>query len=276
MDKKLLKKCLVGEFSWLRVIRSLALIYGCLSIFACSVADRMIFPAPESSYGEDEQLLRLAMADGTRISALHLVNPEARYTVLYSHGNAEDLGRIRGYLEYYRMRGFSLLAYDYPGYGTSGGSPSTRGACGAAEAALQYLMREAGIPPGRIIIHGRSVGGGPAHVLAERHPVAGLIAESTFVSAFRVQTVIPILPFDRLRNLARIDKVGCPVLVIHGLQDDIIPVWHGRKLYERARQPKRGCWLEGATHNWIPPAAERQYWQAIEDFAKLLDERAGH
>lgn len=272
MDKTLLKKYLVGEFTWLRVLRSLVLIYACLMVFACSMADRMMFPAPESSYRDDDQVLKIALVDGSQISALHLPHPEATFTVLYSHGNAEDLGRIRGHLELYRRHGFSVLSYDYPGYGTSEGSPSTRGALQAAEAALQHLTDENGVPLERIIIHGRSIGGGPSHHLAHQHEVAGLIAESNFVSAFRVMTKIPLLPFDRFRNLALIDEVGCPVLVIHGRQDQIIPIWHGEALLQRASPPKMKCWLEASSHNFIDADDADQYWEAIQKFARSLEQ----
>lgn len=271
MDRKLLRKYLVGDCTWRRLLRSLLLLYACLMVFACSMADRMMFPAPESSYRDDAEILKITLEDGSRISALHLPRADAPFTVLYSHGNAEDLGLIRGRLEHYRRQGFSVLSYDYPGYGTSEGRPGTRSALRAAEAVLQHLITEIGVPPGRILIHGRSIGGGPSVHLAHRQRVAGLIAESTFVSAFRVMTRFPILPFDRLRNLALIDQVDCPVLVIHGRHDEIIPIWHGEALFDKARPPKQSCWLEASSHNFIDAADADPYWQAIRQFARSLE-----
>jgi fermentation-respiration switch protein FrsA (DUF1100 family) len=202
---------------------------------------------------------------------MHLTHPAAEYTVLYNHANAVDLGDIRGFLEKYRLQGFSVLSYDYPGYGTSSGRPTTANACRAADAALTYLVEQQGIAEDRIIVHGRSVGGGPALHLAHANEVAGLIAESTFVTAFRVLTHIPLIPFDKFRNIARIDEVDCPVLVVHGRDDSTIPFWHGQRLFQEADDPKMSCWLDGTTHNRMPGEAETAYWAAIASFAELVD-----
>ena len=106
------------------------------------------------------------------------------------------------------------------------------------EAAYAYLVNELGVAPQRIIVLGRSVGSGPATYLASRKPVGALLLESPFVSAFRVVTGIPILPFDKFNNLSRIGQVHCPALVVHGTADRVVAFWHGRKLYEAANEPK--------------------------------------
>lgn len=271
MDKRLLKKYLVGDFTVRRLIRSLAFIYGSLLIFALVWSDQMIFQPQPCSYSDADGIVKIQMPDGPAISALYLTNSMSRYTVLYNHANAVDLGDIRGFLETYRQHGFSVLSYDYPGYGTSPGRPTTDNACKAAEAALSYLTEQRGTPLDHIIIHGRSVGGGPALYLAHEHEVAGLIAESTFVTAFRVLTRIPVTPFDKFRNIARISKVNGPVLVIHGRDDDTIPFWHGQKLFESAKEPKMSCWMDGATHDDIPEEAEDKYWRTIASFPDFID-----
>ena len=93
------------------------------------------------------------------------------------------------------------------------------------------------------------MGSGPAADLASRRPVAGLILESAFTSAFRVMTRVSVLPFDRFDNLQKIKKVHCPVLVIHGTQDSVINVVHGRELFAAANEPKQALWVDGANHN---------------------------
>jgi abhydrolase domain-containing protein 17 len=122
--------------------------------------------------------------------------------------------------------GFSVFAYDYRGYGTSDGSPSENNAYQDADVAYSYLTKELKIPPQQIIIYGQSLGGGAATELAAKHPVAGLILESTFTSAFRVVVPIPILPFDKFTNRDKLSRVRCPVLVMHGEADDVIPLQH--------------------------------------------------
>ncbi len=273
MDKGSLKKILVGDFSWRRFLRSFAFVYGFLLLFALFGSDRLIFQPQPPSYEDTPETLHLESDRRRTISAIHLLNPEAKYTVLFSHGNAEDLGDLRRLLEEYRERGFSVFAYDYAGYGTSEGRPTSSGVCKDAEAALMYLVEHEKVPLDRIILHGRSVGGGPATYLAEKYDVAGLIAESSFVTAFRVVTCVPLMPFDKLRNIARIGDVGCPVLVIHSRSDDVIPFWHGEALYKKAEEPKQCCWLDDATHNWIPAEERAKCWQAIDEFVASLSRR---
>ncbi len=271
MEKTCVKKTLFGSLIIRRLLRPVAYIYFGLVIFALVGSDWLIFQPRPSSYADSPEIIKIESAGGRTISALYLVNPETEYTVLYSHGNAEDLGDLQSLLEEYRSQGFSVFAYDYSGYGTSEGRPTSGRVCEDAEAALKYLVEHEKVPLGRIILHGRSVGGGPAVYLAEKHEVAGLIVESSFVTAFRVMTRIPLVPFDKLRNLSRIGKVECPVMVIHSRDDDVIPFWHGQTLYRKARQPKRCCWLEGATHNFVPAETQRTIWEAIGSFAASLD-----
>jgi pimeloyl-ACP methyl ester carboxylesterase len=95
------------------------------------------------------------------------------------------------------------------------------------------------VPPERIILYGYSVGTGPSVYLAARRPVAGLILESPFVSTFRVMTKIPLFPVDKLRNLHEIKRVHCPVLVLHGTRDTIIPFWHGQQVFAASQQSEQ-------------------------------------
>jgi len=269
VNKKVLKKYLVGDFTIRRLIRSVATIYVCLAIFAWFGSDRMIFQPQPCSYKDDVRIIKVETGDGSFISATYLLNPSSEYTILYCHANAVDLGDIREFITRYHALGFSVFAYDYPGYGTSSGRPTVSGACNAADAALKRLI-EQGVPLDRIIVHGRSVGGGPALYLAHANDVAGVIVESSFVSAFRVMTQIPIIPFDKFRNIARIDDINCPLLVIHGREDSTIPFWHGEKLFLKAKEPKVNCWLDRTTHNIMPVAAEQIYWKAIVSFRELI------
>jgi len=231
----------------------------------------MIFQPQPPSYGDADDIIKIEMSDGPLISAIFLKNPEAEYTVLFNHGNAEDLGNIREFLTVYHDLGFSVFSYDYPGYGTSPGRPTTGNTYKAADAALKHLVENLDIDLKHIIIHGRSVGGGPAIYLAYKNNVAGLIVESSFVSAFRVLTRVTLLPFDKFKNIDIIDKVDCPVLVIHGKDDRTIPFWHGEKLFKKAKEPKSYCWLDGASHHYIPEEAGMAYLSAITKFPSLIN-----
>jgi fermentation-respiration switch protein FrsA (DUF1100 family) len=252
-----------------------AVVYAGLALLVYLVADRMIFLPPPPTYRDGSETIALTTGDGVRITAVHLRNPEAEFTILYSHGNAEDLGLVAPTLARLREWGFAVFAYDYRGYGTSGGTPSERGVYEDVEAAYTHLTRTLAVPAQRIIAYGRSVGSGPAVDLAARRPLAGLVVESGFVTAFRVMTRVPLLPFDEFRNVDKIARVRCPVLLMHGEEDDVVPVAHGRRLFRAAPEPKRSLWVPGAGHNDFTLVAGDRQAQALRDFASLLHEAGG-
>ncbi|MGK7889904.1 MAG: alpha/beta hydrolase [Leptolyngbyaceae cyanobacterium] len=270
MQRSSLKKLLVGEWSWQRLGRSLLLIYGSFALYVFFRADSMIFLPQPASYQDTADIVKVSVNEAESISATYLPNPQAQYTLLYVHGNAEDLGEVQSFLERLQGWGFSVFAYDYRGYGTSDGQPGERNAYQDAEAAYRYLTQELDVPPNQIILYGRSVGGGSAVDLATRYSVAGLILESTFTSAFRVVVPFPILPFDKFPNLDKLDQVRCPVLVMHGEADQTIPISHGQALYQAAPDPKLSLWVEEAGHNDFTWVAGERHQQALLDFQKLV------
>jgi abhydrolase domain-containing protein 17 len=271
MDKIRIKRLLIGDLSFKRLFRSMIaipiIIYLVLLLFGLFFAEKLIFQPRPSSYRDNQEILKLNTEDGVEISAIYLPNPNAIYTILYSHGNAEDMGDILPELREIRESGFSIFTYDYHGYGTSQGIPSEGNTYKDIDAAYEYLTVKLGISPSHIISFGHSVGGGPAVDLAYRRPLAGLILENTFTTAFRVLTRIPILPFDKFRNIEKIKKVKCPILIVHGKEDQIIPVWHGEKLYESANEPKQMRIIEEAGHNNIMMVGGKPYKEAIKEFS---------
>lgn len=269
MDKQKLRRLLVGEFSLRRCLRSLVFVYVTVGVYVFFMSNRMIFPPKPSSYVDSQDIVKIPLGNEGSLSAIHRVNSNAYFTVLFSHGNAEDLGDLRSYLEEYCAHGYSVLAYDYEGYGTSAGSPSEVNTYKDIQAAYAYLVQSRKIPPDRIIAHGRSVGSGPATFLASQHPLGGLILESAFVSAFRVSVPVRLFPFDRFPNLRRIGRVTCPVFVIHGTADKTIPLWHGRKLFDAANEPKMRAWIDAAGHDDLH-LREDLYWKKLLVFRDSL------
>jgi abhydrolase domain-containing protein 17 len=229
---------LIGTWSWLRAGRLLLLIYVAVGAYGWWGSDRSIFQPQPSSYADNLPGLLKLTVEGQPIAAVYLKNPQATYTILYSHGNGEDLGDIFSHLEQLQGLGFNLFAYDYRGYGTSPGKPSVDGTAPEIQAAYDYLTQTAKVPGNRIIAMGRSVGGGPTMYLASHlaenptaPPLAGLILESTFTSVFRVIVPVPLYPFDKYPNADRLSRLTLPTLVIHGTDDRTIPFSHGQRLY---------------------------------------------
>ena len=243
-------------------------LYIGFALFAYFFSDSMIFFPHPSTYKDSPEILKLTTARGKKISAIYLPNPAAQFTLLVSHGNAEDLGDDRDWLQDLRHAGFSVFAFDYEGYGTSEGTSSEAAFYEDEAAAYEYLAVELKASPDNIIIFGRSVGTGPAAYIAARRPSAGLILQSPFVSTFRVLTRVPLLPFDKFPNYKNIRHVHCPVLIMHGRQDSVIPFWHGEKIFALANEPKQFFWFQNADHNDMSMAAG--YLGVIQKFAGTL------
>ncbi len=272
MDENL-KKYVVGDFSVQRLLRSVLLIilinYIFLLLYACFMADKAMFPAPKPSYADTAAIGKVELDDGSHISFREVRKP-GHFHIIYSHGNAVDLGIIGSQVEEMaEMLGTTILCYDYPGYGTSDGSPREQSVNNSLMAVYGHLL-DSGIPADRIVIWGRSVGSGPSTWLAKEKPVAGLILESPFISAFRVVTRVKILPFDRFPNIERIADVDCPVLVIHGTRDGVIPFFHGERIFAEASEPKFFLGVEGAGHNDLEWVGGTRYWNTIRDFLEYL------
>lgn len=254
----------------MRIIIILTFIGAALYTIAHLIADKIIFRPQHPAYCEGCHSLTLRGTVGD-IAAVHLPHPTARYTILYHHGNASDLGDILWVLQKLRDLGFAVFSYDYPGYGKSAGSPSERGLYAAADTAYRHLTETLNIAPHNIIAYGHSLGGAVAVDLASRQLLAGLIVEGSFVTAFRVATRWAISPFDKFRSVHKIKTVRCPILILHGRQDDVIRLWHGQQLFASAPEPKRAAWIEGAGHNDLIAVAGPQFDAALSEFHELLD-----
>ncbi len=247
-------------------------IYALINLYALLVSDKLIFAPQDPGYVNLPNEIRIRSSNGETINAVYLDHPEAQYTILFSHGNAEDLGSVAPFMQRFYDLGYSVLMYDYRGYGTSDGTPSTLKAQQDVSEAYRWLVEEKNAAPKSIISHGRSLGGGVAIWLAANHEVGGLVIECTFVSAFRVKTYWPLLPWDKFNNLRSIKKIKVPILNMHGMDDDIIPMWHAHKLYAAAPGKKINLWIEGARHNDYVYVAGERYLEAFQSFMELVAE----
>jgi fermentation-respiration switch protein FrsA (DUF1100 family) len=241
--------------------------------------EHVLTPAAAGVAHED---VTLTTSDGIRIHAWYLPAAPAAGatpagapplgTVLFLHGNAGNIShRLENGIHLTRL-GLAVLLVDYRGYGRSEGSPDEAGVYRDADAAYDYLMRRPDASPDRLVIFGRSLGAGPAVDLAVRRRCRALVIESAFCSTralarelFPYSLFAPFIP-DRFRSLAKIRNLACPLLVVHGTRDEIIPYRHGRALYEAAPDPKRFLDLEGAYHNdWYHGNPERYFaaWREL-------------
>ena len=247
----------------LRHFLGLALLGYLLALLAVIILiDRVLFQPHPPGYVKSSDIIFIPSGEGEKIAAVWLPNPRARYTILHSHGNGEDLGDIIPELREFREQGYAILAYDYRGYGLSSGKPSEANACADILAAYGYLIKNLQVSPDRIIVHGYSVGGGPSVWLASHRKVAGVVLESAFTTALSTVTRIPLFPIDRFRNIDLMAGITVPLLVIHGTADRIVPYSHGEKLFSAAMSPKKFLRVEGGGHYGLRDDAGERYWEA--------------
>lgn len=186
--------------------------------------------------------------------------------VIYFHGNAELIDDCRDRLRGWHERGYAVLLPEYRGYGRSDGAPSQKGIVADAQRFYDLVAARPDIDPARIVIQGRSIGGGVACQLAASRLCAALILECPFTSAASFAWRVGAPPFlctSPFRNDAVLRTLDRPVLILHAAQDEIIPVSHGRRLHALARQSTYAE-LDGG-HNTFP-LDESAYWDAIDRF----------
>jgi fermentation-respiration switch protein FrsA (DUF1100 family) len=199
------------------------------------------------------QEVNLRTNDNETINALFFDKGSDR-VVLYFHGNAGNLSSWgdagRDLSEY----GVSVLVIDYRGYGKSSGVITENGLYNDAQAAYEYLISR-GFPAKKIIIYGRSIGTGVAVDLASKHESAGLILESPFASMRQLAWekapyLLPGLYLSfNFMSIEKIGKVQSPVLIFHGMNDTLIPIGHGRKLYKALNGKGIFVAVPGGGHN---------------------------
>ncbi|KAK9059391.1 hypothetical protein SSX86_022011 [Deinandra increscens subsp. villosa] len=207
--------------------------------------------APLDDGGCSLDVLSLETKTGNKIVAFYLKNPYARLTLLYSHGNAADLGQLFDlFVQLKANLRVNLMGYDYSGYGASTGKPSESNTYADIEAVYECLETEYGVSQEDLILYGQSVGSGPTLHLAAKLPrLRGVVLHSGILSGLRVVCHVKCtLCFDIYKNVNKIRKVKCPTLVIHGTEDDVVDWLHGNGLWKMAKDPFEPLWIKGGGH----------------------------
>jgi uncharacterized protein len=222
-------------------------------VYAPGPSTHLTPPPPELHLAP--RRVTFASVDGVRLVAWVIRAPgdSAGRWLLICHGNAGNLSDAGRPLHYAGLRalGLNLLAFDYRGYGESGGAPSEAGLYRDADAAWRYLTDTLRVPPDRIVLFGHSLGSAVAVELATRVPAAGLILDGALSSVIeRAQEAYPYVPVrwiarSRYPSLERIGRLTLPKLFLHARADEVIPFAHGRRLFDAAPSPKAFVALAG-------------------------------
>jgi uncharacterized protein len=243
---------------WLAIV--VAVVY-CGGLALLYVRQReMLFPIPPvgrtapdlADIPEAEEHV-LTTADGEKIIVWHVPARPGHPVVLFFSGNGDFLAGSVSRFKAITSDGTGLVALSYRGYAGSTGSPSEQGLL--QDAAAAYAFTTARYTTDRIVAWGFSLGTGVAVAVASEHPVGKLILEAPYTSIVDVAaSLFPFLPVrllmrDPFHSDQRITRVTAPLLIMHGENDNTIPILFGERLFALAHQPKQFVRLPGGGHD---------------------------
>ena len=267
--------------------------------FGSSLVTRAAFrpPQPPSVIRDTEAVVVIDVPNFGQVKALHYrpsreprrrrrtVHMDDRpldegyLTILFSHGNGCDVGMVAGVAKVLSRRlEVDVIVYDYPGYGGNTRPPSEEGAFKAAHAAYDYAIDASAGTPQNLILYGVSIGSGVATELARTHECAALVLQSALRSAIRV--AYPSLPFtlpcDIMTNEDKLTDVprDVPLYIMHGDEDNLVNISHGKALYEIAMQHMscvRYWWADEGGHDNLE--LNHDYYRRFKEF---IDDEVRH
>lgn len=269
------------------VIYSVLIIF--IMIFIKFIEKRLIFHPDRSNdsttpdvYGIEYDDVTFRTEDGLNLNGWFVPGKKSSpdvdlHTLLWFHGNAGNINRRLDNIKMiYDRVPVNVFIIDYRQYGKSEGKVSEQGTYIDARAALAYLHSRKEINQEKIIFFGRSLGSAVAVELALKEKCCALILETPFTSIEEMGKMLyPFLPVSlllktRYDSLSKIGDIKVPILVMHGDQDKLVPIEHGRELYEAANEPKEFYTIPGAGHNDTHIVGGEEYFDVIRKFVNKL------
>lgn len=259
-----------------------------------SIQDSYIFPGAATqgqrdamlTQGSDNELLSLRAADGTRIAALFgnalqsngqpLAESRKCPTVIFFYGNGACMAYSTDVFDHVRRLGANIIIPDYEGYGMSAGKPSESGCYAAADAAYDYLLGRGDIDPKRIVLMGWSLGAAVAIDLASRRPAAGLVTISAFTNLRDMaHQFMPWMPMSmilkyRFDNLEKLAGISCPIFIVQGMQDELIPPRMAGQIAAAAKGNVTRYNVTDARHNDVFDVGGEELWSRLGNFLRRL------
>jgi pimeloyl-ACP methyl ester carboxylesterase len=266
------------------ILRVVAYLLGLAAAAGLIVLGRLYFrqgklifrPGPILSHTPQDykmpfEELKLLSPKGTPISAWWIPCKASDKVVIFFHGSDSNITcEIPTLWFLYSLR-VNVLAVEYPGYGLDGSKASERGCYQAAWAAWNFLVETKKFSPESIILFGHSLGGAISVYLAAEKPCGGLVVQSSFTSvpdlAAKIYPYLPVRLFvhTKMNSLAKIDRIQCPLLILHSETDEHIPIEHARELFEKANPPKKFIAFYGPHfgNHWLRNPAIHRAWKEL-------------
>jgi fermentation-respiration switch protein FrsA (DUF1100 family) len=243
---------------WTAIILAAGYVVGLVLLFVKQRS--LLFPIPPvgrtepaaAGFPQAEEHI-LTTSDGEKVIVWHVPPKPGRNVVLFFHGNGDFLAGLAGRFKAITADGTGLVALSFRGYAGSSGAPSEDGLL--RDGAAAYSFATARYDAQRIVAWGFSLGTGVAVAVASGHPVRKLILEAPYSSIADVAAAkFPFVPVrllirDPLHSDERIVRVTVPLLIVHGAQDQTIPIAFGEKLFALAHEPKLFIRIGEGGHN---------------------------
>ena len=231
--------------------------------------------ATPASEGLAYQDLILHSSDGIKLSAWFVPSAIPKGTVLFCHGNARNMSSDLDAVKMFHGFGYAVLILDYRGYGKSEGSPDEEGTYRDVQAAWDWLLQSQQQAAARIVICGRSLGAAIAADLASKNTPEALILEAAFTSLPEAgQDIHPYFPVKlisryRYDTLSKMDRIHCPVLIVHSRDDELIPFRHAQRLYAAVTGKKEFIEVGGPHKGGYKPTLGK-YQRGVQRFLTEL------
>lgn len=212
--------------------------------------------------------------EGERVQYWWIAPQAGQPILVYFHGNAGSLASRAGSINAFAQQGFGVAIMSYRGFGESTGHPSERAIYADADALMQQVMQHHSSEERRVILFGESLGTGVATEMAMRYRVAALVLQAPFTSVrARAQELYPWAPVrwllrDRYESLEKITRINAPLLILHGLRDEVIPPAHSQTLMAAASEPKKLILLSDIHHSDFP------HDEVADDVHRFYDEHS--
>ncbi|ETW38565.1 hypothetical protein PFTANZ_00729 [Plasmodium falciparum Tanzania (2000708)] len=234
--------------------------------------NQLIFRPHPPSYSKNRKNLHfIKTKHGSTICGIFL-NNNAHLTILFSHGNAEDIGDIVPQFESKLKRlGLNMFAYDYSGYGQSTGYPTETHLYNDVEAAYNYLISELNISKECIIAYGRSLGSAASVHIATKRDLLGLVLQCPLSSIHRVKLRLKFtLPYDLFCNIDKVHLIKCPILFIHGKKDKLLSYHGTEEMITKTKVNTYFMFIDEGGHNNLDSCFGNKMTAALVTFLFVL------
>ncbi len=259
----------------------LLLFLGAVIIYLRYIEKRSLFyPSRELELTPEQAFLKYEEVNfdsrgKVKLNGWFITSRENKYTILFCHGNAGNISHRIEKIIFFNKLGCNVFIFDYRGYGKSQGAPSENGLYSDAHAAYNYLLSR-GTRPEQVIGYGESLGGAVIIDLAFKNKLGAVIVDSVFSSTKdMVNRIYPVLPYwflsSRFDSFKKIQSIQIPKLIIHSINDEIVPYQFGQKVYNAADGCKEFLQVHGG-HNSCFYESVELYREKISGFLDGLKE----